>query len=98
MLAAAFALPVVIAVGMHPLECIAGATWLPFGDDELGLAGALHGEPAPMTPGMTVPFDVPAHAEFVIESYVPPACVSTKDHSANSCSTTCPWRRIIAST
>lgn len=64
-------LPVAVAVGMHPLECIAGATSLPFGDDELGLAGALHGAPVPMTPGITVPFDVPSHAEFVIEGYVP---------------------------
>lgn len=64
-------LPVAVAVGVHPLECIAAATSLPFGDDELGLAGALHGAAVPMTPGITVPFDVPAYAEFVIEGYVP---------------------------
>lgn len=64
-------LPVAVVVGMHPIDCIAAATSLPFGEDELALAGALHGAPVPLTPGITVPFDVPAHAEFVIEGYVP---------------------------
>jgi UbiD family decarboxylase len=64
-------LPVAVAIGLHPLYLIAAATSLPFGEDELELAGALLGSPVPMVAGVTVPFPVPAAAEFVIEGVVP---------------------------
>lgn len=65
-------LPVAVAIGNHPLDLVAAATTLPFGEDELALAGALRGEPFPLVPGVTVDLDVPACAEVVLEGYVEP--------------------------
>ncbi|MBV9324311.1 MAG: UbiD family decarboxylase [Chloroflexi bacterium] len=65
-------LPIAVAIGNFPLDLVAAATTLPFGDDELGLAGALRGEPVPMTRGVSVDLDVPARAELVLEGYVEP--------------------------
>jgi UbiD family decarboxylase len=70
--AAAQALPIAVAIGNFPLDLLAAATTLPFGDDELELAGALRGEPVPMTHGVSVDLDVPAAAELVLEGYVEP--------------------------
>lgn len=63
-------LPVAIAIGMHPTAALSAATSPPMGFDEFAIAGALRGEPVPMVPGLTVPIDVPAEAEIVIEGYV----------------------------
>jgi 2,5-furandicarboxylate decarboxylase 1 len=63
-------LPVVVAIGVHPLDAVAAATSLPAGEDELELAGGLHGEPVPMTRARSVDLDVPAQAEIVIEGVV----------------------------
>jgi UbiD family decarboxylase len=65
-------LPIAVAIGNFPLDLLAAATTLPFGDDELELAGALRGEPVPMTRGVSVDLDVPACAELVLEGYVEP--------------------------
>jgi UbiD family decarboxylase len=65
-------LPIAVAIGNFPLDLLAAATTLPFGDDELELAGALRGAPMPMTRGVSVDLDVPAHAELVLEGYVEP--------------------------
>lgn len=65
-------LPVAIAIGNYPLDLIAAATSLPLGQDELGLAGALRGEPFPLAPAVTLDLDVPACAEVVLEGYVEP--------------------------
>jgi UbiD family decarboxylase len=65
-------LPIAVALGNFPLDLLAAATTLPFGDDELELAGALRGEPVPMTRGVSVDLDVPACAELVLEGYVEP--------------------------
>jgi 2,5-furandicarboxylate decarboxylase 1 len=63
-------LPVAIAVGMHPLDHLAGATSIPMGDDELELAGALREEPLKVTEAVSVPLQVPARAEYILEGYV----------------------------
>lgn len=63
-------LPVAVAIGNHPAELVAGATTLPFGDDELGLAGALRGEPLELAKCVTVDLEVPARAEIVLEGEV----------------------------
>jgi 2,5-furandicarboxylate decarboxylase 1 len=65
-------LPIVVAIGNFPLDLLAAATTLPFGDDELELAGALRGEPVPMAHAVSVDLDVPACAELVLEGYVEP--------------------------
>lgn len=64
------ALPVAVAIGLHPADYVAAATTIPYGDDELELAGALRGEPFPLVPAKTVPIMVPAHAEIVIEGHI----------------------------
>lgn len=63
-------LEVAVAIGLHPVALIAGATSLPMGDDELALAGALHNEPIRMARGMTVDLEVPADAEIVLEGTI----------------------------
>lgn len=64
-------LPVAVAIGLHPLDALAAATSLPPGEDELELAGGLRGEPVRLVPGVSVPLDVPADAEIVVEGHVP---------------------------
>jgi 2,5-furandicarboxylate decarboxylase 1 len=67
------ALPIAVAIGNHPLDLVAAATTLPFGDDELELAGALRGEPLLLAPAVSQPgLEVPALAELVLEGYVEP--------------------------
>ena len=63
-------LPVAVAIGNHPLELIAGATTIAYGDDELALAGALRGEPLEIARGVTVDVEVPARAEIVLEGEI----------------------------
>src|SRR3970040_1314135 len=65
-------LPVAIALGLDPALYIATVYPFPFGTDELAMAGALRGEPAQMVPCQTIPLEVPACAEVVIEGEIPP--------------------------
>lgn len=64
------ALPVAIAIGLDPAIMIAAGAR--YDDDELLIAGALRGEPVPVCRGTTVSIPIPAHAEIVIEGYLPP--------------------------
>jgi UbiD family decarboxylase len=66
-------LPVALAIGMDPVIYAATVATFPFGVDELAMAGALRGEPVEMLPCETIPLEVPAHAEVVIEGEIPPA-------------------------
>ncbi len=66
------ALDIAVVLGNHPAELIAGATSLPIGEDEFGLAGALRGEPLEMVKCLTVDLEVPARAEIVLEGQVLP--------------------------
>ncbi len=66
-------LPVVIALGLDPATLVGavvrgGAQ----GADKLGFAGALRGRPVELAPARTVPLEVPARAEIVIEGQVLP--------------------------
>jgi 2,5-furandicarboxylate decarboxylase 1 len=66
-------LAIAVAIGNHPLDLIAAATTIGFGEDELEFAGALRGEPILMTPAVSQPgLEVPALAELVLEGYVEP--------------------------
>ena len=63
-------LPVAVAIGNHPAELVAGATTVALGDDELGLAGALRGEPTELVRCVSIDLEVPARAEIVLEGEV----------------------------
>jgi len=60
-------LPIAITVGTLPDIVYAGAANLPFGVDELAVAGALRGRPVELVRCKTIPLEVPAEAEIVIE-------------------------------
>ena len=64
--------PIAIAVGHHPCVYMAAVSKVAPGE-EIRLAGSLMGEPLEVARGLTVDLPVPAHAEMVIEGYLPPA-------------------------
>lgn len=63
-------LPVAIVVGATPNILLAASTTFPSDVDELAVAGGFAGEPLELVPCKTVPLEVPAHAEIVIEGMV----------------------------
>lgn len=63
-------MPVAIVVGATPNVMLTSSAPLPYGTNELAVAGALAGEPLEMVPCKTVPLEVPAHAELVIEGRI----------------------------
>lgn len=66
------ALPVSIHIGSHPAWSVAVLFSSSYAMDELGIAGALLGEPLDMVQCLTVDADVPAHAEIALEGEMPP--------------------------
>jgi UbiD family decarboxylase len=64
--------PIAITLGLPPTAHIAAAAPLPYGSDELAVAGALRQEPLQMVACETVPLEVPADAEVVLEGYILP--------------------------
>ncbi len=62
--------PVAIALGTDPSVGLCSVAKIPYGVDELAVAGALRGEPVPVVRARTVDLMVPAHAEIVIEGLV----------------------------
>lgn len=63
-------LPVAIALGTLPdIQYVAAAN-LPYGLDELAVAGALRGRPVEMVRCKTIPLEAPAEAEIVIEGEI----------------------------
>lgn len=65
-------LPVAIAIGVDPLTLLASQAIAPLDFDELGIAGALHGEPLRVVKCLTSEVRVPADAEIVIEGRLLP--------------------------
>ncbi|HZJ70358.1 MAG TPA: menaquinone biosynthesis decarboxylase, partial [Planctomycetota bacterium] len=65
------AMPVAVAVGASAATVFAAVAPLPPGVDELLFAAFLQGCPVDLVRCRTVPLDVPAQAEFVIEGWVP---------------------------
>ncbi len=63
-------LPVAIVVGATPNLILVGSADMPYEVDELSVAGGMAGEPMEMVRCKTVPLEVPAHAELVIEGYL----------------------------
>ena len=66
------AMPVAVALGGDPVLTYAATAPLPYGMDELMLAGILRGEAVRLVRGVTVPIEVPADAEIIIEGTVDP--------------------------
>jgi 2,5-furandicarboxylate decarboxylase 1 len=64
--------PVAVALGTDPTIPMAAVAAFPYGVDELEMAGALRGAPVEMVPCETVPLEVPATAEIVIEGEMHP--------------------------
>jgi 2,5-furandicarboxylate decarboxylase 1 len=64
--------PVAIAMGVDPRIVQTASSPLPFGTDELAIAGALRGEPFELVRCKTIPLEVPLDAELVIEGEVRP--------------------------
>src|SRR5262249_4342746 len=67
------AVPVSIVIGAHPLFHLGAGLWKgPIDVDEYEVAGGFLGEPLDITPGVTVPVEAPAEAEFVLEGRLLP--------------------------
>jgi 4-hydroxy-3-polyprenylbenzoate decarboxylase len=65
-------LPLTVAIGVHPGVLIAACLYLGFGEDELGCAGALLGEPVELVAGAQPGLLAPAQAEVVLEATLDP--------------------------
>jgi 2,5-furandicarboxylate decarboxylase 1 len=62
--------PVAIVLGADPVVPMAAVAPVPYGRDELAVAGALRGKPIDLVRCVTVPLEVPAAAEIVIEGEI----------------------------
>ncbi|HEX6969036.1 MAG TPA: menaquinone biosynthesis decarboxylase [Micromonosporaceae bacterium] len=65
-------LPVAIAIGCDPVISYAASAPLPADIDEYLFAGFLRGERVELVDCLTVPLQVPAHAQIVLEGYLEP--------------------------
>ena len=65
-------LPVAVAIGCDPVVSYAASAPLPADIDEYLFAGFLRGVRVEMVDCLTVPLQVPAHAQIVLEGYVEP--------------------------
>jgi 4-hydroxy-3-polyprenylbenzoate decarboxylase len=65
-------LPVAVAIGCDPVVSYVATAPLPGDIDEYLFAGFLRGERGEMTDCLTVPLQVPARAQIVLEGYVEP--------------------------
>ncbi len=64
--------PVAVVIGSDPAVGLAAVADVPYGVDELAVAGGLRGAPLEMVRCETVDHAVPASAEIVIEGEIPP--------------------------
>ncbi len=65
-------MPVAVAIGTDPATTYAATAPLPRGIDEFLLAGFIRRKPVQLAKCITVPLEVPAFAEIVLEGYVDP--------------------------
>ncbi|MBI2343017.1 MAG: menaquinone biosynthesis decarboxylase [Deltaproteobacteria bacterium] len=65
-------MPVAVAIGGDPILTWTACAPLPDGVDELMIAGLLRRKPVDLVPCLTIPLEVPAECDFVIEGYVDP--------------------------
>jgi UbiD family decarboxylase len=64
--------PVALVLGPDPTVVMTAPAPIPYGTDELAIAGALRGKPLDIVPCKTIPLEVPATAEIVIEGEIQP--------------------------
>jgi len=64
------ALPVAIVLGSLPDVTFVSAANLPYGVDELAVAGGIRGRPVDVVECKTIPLEVPAEAEIIIEGEI----------------------------
>lgn len=64
--------PVAIAIGLDPSIYAASIAPFPYGVDELAMAGALRGEAVDLVTTRTIPLEVPATSEIVLEGEIRP--------------------------
>ncbi|MFH1488135.1 MAG: UbiD family decarboxylase [Pseudomonadota bacterium] len=64
--------PFALVIGAEPAVHFAAVANLPYGTDELTLAGGLKGAPIEVVKAATVDLLVPANAEIIIEGKIPP--------------------------
>ncbi len=62
--------PIAVALGVEPALPFVGGMPIPEGMDETAYLGAYFGEPIELVPAETVPLQVPATAEIVVEGHV----------------------------
>jgi UbiD family decarboxylase len=67
--------PVAIAIGPEPIVTIVAVANSSYGEDELNLAGALRGSPVELVKCKTVPLEVPATSEWVLEGWIKPGAM-----------------------
>jgi 2,5-furandicarboxylate decarboxylase 1 len=65
-------MPIALAVGVHPILYLCTCWTFPRDVYELDMAGTFLGQPVETVPCLTVPLEVPADAELVIEGHVLP--------------------------
>lgn len=63
--------PVAVVIGADPSIGFVSVSKMPESLDEFAVAGALRGEPVDLVPCETVPLEVPASAEIVLEGEIP---------------------------
>src|SRR5262249_56060975 len=66
------ACPIGIGIGVDPRLVMAASCPFPFGVDELAMAGAIRGKAIEVVACKTVPLQVPADAELVLEGFLRP--------------------------
>lgn len=66
------AMPVAVAVGTDPAIGLSSVARVPYGIEELAVAGALRGKPVETVRAKTVDLQVPARAEYIIEGEILP--------------------------
>lgn len=64
--------PFAIVVGAEPVVHLGAVCNVPYGTDELTIAGGLKGEPVEVIRGITGDLLIPARCEFILEGEIPP--------------------------
>jgi len=63
-------LPIAVAIGNHPAVLLGSQMYLGLGDDEYDVVGGMLGEPLQLVRCLTVPLEVPAGAEIILEGFI----------------------------
>jgi len=71
-------IPVAVCIGADPATCFASVVPAPPDVDELLIAGFLRRKAVELVPCKTIPLEIPASAEIVLEGWVDPAVLVTE--------------------